>query len=70
VIAATGDKVVMRPSLDEALAALFGGQETPQINGVSPPSANTDQVRNQLAAMQKAIDSLKLLLNSGAAPKR
>ena len=44
VIAATGDKVVMQPTLDEALSALFGSsQETPlagapQVNGVSQPN--------------------------------
>ena len=70
VIAATGDKVVMQPTLDEALAALFGSQQTPQVTGATPAPAEADQIRNQLAAMQKAIDSLKLLLNSGAAPKR
>jgi uncharacterized membrane protein (UPF0182 family) len=70
VIAATGDKVVMQPTLDGALSALFGSQEAAQITGAAPATANADQVRNQLAAMQKAIDSLKLLLNSGAAPKR
>jgi hypothetical protein len=77
VIAATGDKVVMRPSLDEALAGLFGGQEPPQIGGVSQPASpvatqtgtELEQERAQLAAAQKAIDSLKLLLNSAPAAK-
>jgi uncharacterized membrane protein (UPF0182 family) len=80
VIAATGDRVVMRPSLDEALAALFGGQETPQggapqVSGASQPgsaqpNSELDQERLQLAAAQKAIDSLKLLLNSPPTGKR
>jgi uncharacterized membrane protein (UPF0182 family) len=73
VIVATGDKVVMRPSLDEALAALFTSGEAAQ--GASPvPSpeasqsgAKADQERLQLAAAQKAIDSLKALLNAGPA---
>jgi len=73
VIAATGDKVVMQPTLDEALSALFGSSlETPlagapQVNGVSQPNTKIDQERLQLAAAQKAIDSLKLLLNQPAA---
>jgi uncharacterized protein len=79
VIAATGDRVVMRPTLDEALAALFGGPETPQagapqVTGVSQPaskqpSSELDQERVQLAAAQKAIDSLKVLLNSAPSGK-
>jgi uncharacterized membrane protein (UPF0182 family) len=77
VIAATGDKVVMRTTLDEALAGLFGAQESPQINGVSQPGSpvaaqtgtEVEQERAQLAAAQKAIDSLKLLLNSAPAGK-
>ncbi len=75
VIAATGDKVVMQNTLDEALAALFGSaQDTPlagapQVNGASQPNTAIDQERLQLAAAQKAIDSLKLLLNAGPAGK-
>jgi uncharacterized membrane protein (UPF0182 family) len=69
VIVATGDKVVMQPTLDEALSALFVSPQqaplagAPQVNGVSPPSTEIDQERHQLQAAQKAIDSLKLLLN-------
>ena len=75
VIVATGDKVVMEPTLDGALSALFGSsQETPlagapQVSGVSQPNTAIDQERLQLAAAQKAIDSLKLLLNAGPAGK-
>jgi len=74
VIVATGDKVVMRPGLDEALAALFGPGEAAPAPGVtatapqpnaSQPTTRTDQERLQLAAAQKAIDSLKALLNAG-----
>ena len=72
VIAATGDKVVMRSTLDEALAALFTTGETqPAVTGVQPaaaaaqPDSKTDRERQQLAAAQKAIDSLKALLNAG-----
>ncbi len=73
VIAATGDKVVMQPTLDEALSALFVSPEqtplagTPQVNGVSKPTTEIDQERLQLQAAQKAIDSLKLMLNGNPA---
>ena len=76
VIVATGDKVVMRPSLDEALAALFtSGEVQPGVPGVTSaqpaaapqPNTTTDQERLQLAAAQKAIDSLKALMNAGPA---
>jgi uncharacterized membrane protein (UPF0182 family) len=78
VIVATGDKVVMEPTLDGALAALFGtSPETPlagapQVNGAPSSQSVTqiDQERLQLAAAQKAIDSLKLLLNAGPTGKR
>jgi hypothetical protein len=74
VIVATGDKVVMQPTLDEALSALFGSQQTqpavaPQVTGLAQPNTQIDQERTQLAAAQKAIESLKLLLNSGPAGK-
>jgi uncharacterized membrane protein (UPF0182 family) len=74
VIVATGDKVVMRTTLDEALAALFGPNEQSPVQGItsspstttSPANSRTDQERLQLAAAQKAIDSLKILLNADA----
>jgi uncharacterized membrane protein (UPF0182 family) len=75
VIAATGDKVVMEPTLDGALSALFGSSQqtpvagAPQVTGVTQPNTAISQERLQLAAAQKAIDSLKLLLNSGPAAK-
>ena len=76
VIAATGDKVVMQATLEEALSALFGSPQeapvagVPQVNGVSQPSAEIDQERLQLQVAQKAIDSLKLMLdgNPGITP--
>ena len=70
VIAATGDKVVMEPTLDEAISALFGSPEVQQA-GTQTPLQNTElnQARLQLAAAQKAIDSLKHLLNEPAANK-
>jgi hypothetical protein len=68
VIAATGDKVVMEPTLDEALAALFSSQQgTPQQQtetGTPKPNANLSQIQIQLAEAQKAINSLRTLLNN------
>jgi uncharacterized membrane protein (UPF0182 family) len=67
VIVAAGNKVVMEPTLDEALTALFG---TPgvQPTGAPSPIRNTEleQARAQLAEIQKAIDALKRLLNEPA----
>ena len=60
---------MMEPTLDGALAALFGPAPktppagAPQVKGASQPNAEIDQERLQLEAAQKAIDSLKLLLN-------
>jgi uncharacterized membrane protein (UPF0182 family) len=70
VIVATGDKVVMEPTLDEALASLFGttpGQSAPtpgkQAGGQEPLSkATRDQATAQLAEAQKALNALKQLL--------
>jgi uncharacterized membrane protein (UPF0182 family) len=65
VIVATGDKVVMEPTLDEALSALFGNSPVlTQQNGTPTPAAglNLTQARAQLAEAQKAIDSLRTLL--------
>jgi uncharacterized membrane protein (UPF0182 family) len=73
VIVATGDKVVMEPTLDESLSALFGtppGQplqpgQTSGTQGLLPKAA-LDQARAQLAEAQKAINSLKGLLATPA----
>ena len=70
VIVATGDKVVMQPTLDEALDSLFGtapGQSGSlpgkQAGAETPLSkATRDQATAQLAAAQKAINALKQLL--------
>jgi uncharacterized membrane protein (UPF0182 family) len=65
VIVATGDKVVMEPTLDEALSALFGNSPVlAQQNGTQTQVAgpNLTQARAQLAEAQKAIDSLRTLL--------
>jgi len=73
VIVATGDKVVMRPTLDEALSALFiSPQETPlagapQVSGISKSSPAITQEQLQLDAAQKAINSLKILLDASPA---
>ncbi len=74
-IVATGDKVVMQPTLDEAVSAPFGSQETRPsgtLPAVAVPHAETRtaKVPLQLAAAQKAIDSLKLLLNEGSSGKQ
>ena len=74
VIVATGDKVVMEPTLDEALASLFGtapGQAGPmpgkQAQVQAPMSkATRDQAEAQLAEAQKAINALKQLLTNPA----
>jgi len=72
VIVATGDKVVMRPTLEEALSALFASPnetpqaEAPKANATSRPNTEIDQERLQLETAQKAIDALKLLLNGNA----
>jgi uncharacterized membrane protein (UPF0182 family) len=70
VIVATGDKVVMEPTLDEALASLFGttpGQSVPLFGKQAGPQAplskaTRDQAEAQLAEAQKAINALKQLL--------
>ena len=71
VIVATGDRVVMEPSLDAALNDLFANAATPagtQPAGKLPalPKSTLDQARAELAQAQKAIDSLKSLLANPA----
>jgi uncharacterized membrane protein (UPF0182 family) len=69
VIVATGDKVVMEPTLDEALSALFeNSPASAQQSGMQAPlpKATLDQARAQLANVQKAIDTLKRLLATPA----
>jgi uncharacterized membrane protein (UPF0182 family) len=69
VIAVTGDKVAMEPTLDEAVAALFGspppaitGQATGQAVPASAPAAqaaqpspNLEKARSEFDAAQKAM---------------
>jgi len=61
VIVATGDKVVMEPTLDGALNALFNSPPAP--TGTPSTTANMNQIQLQLGDAQKAIDSLKRLLS-------
>ena len=82
VIVATGDKVVMEPTLDAALSSLFG-TAPPQLgilpagqSGVLPAQqtgaqaplskAMRDQAEAQLADAQKALNALKQLLANPA----
>jgi uncharacterized membrane protein (UPF0182 family) len=71
VIVATGDKVVMEPTLDEAIAALFGATAGTQPPAGSPQTvqskSESEQIQNQLAQAKKAIDSLEQLLKVQAA---
>jgi hypothetical protein len=74
VIVATGDKVVMEPTLDAALTSLFGGAAPPsgsfpgQQAGAQAPlsKATRDQATAQLAEAQKALNALKQLLANPA----
>ena len=74
VIVATGDKVVMEPTLDEALASLFGtapgqsGSLPGRIAQAQAPLSKVtrDQATAQLAEAQKAINALKQLLANQA----
>jgi uncharacterized membrane protein (UPF0182 family) len=66
VIVATGDKVVMEPTLDEALNALFGASSATVPEGSRPQTAagsNIKEIQLQLGAAQKAIDSARQLLS-------
>ena len=70
VIVSAGDKVVMQPTLDEALSALFAAPQAPplsgapQVNGTSKPVTDTAQAEQlQLEHLQQAVDALKLLIN-------
>ena len=63
VILASANKVVMEPSLDEALEALFGGQA---VAGPSPPSGGggtpitlSEEAARQLEAIQRALQDLR-----------
>ncbi|MGA2997603.1 UPF0182 family protein [Bradyrhizobium sp.] len=65
VIAVAGDKVVMEPTLDEALSALFGTQPaaaqarsaetTGSANGATPRQTDTGPAKTQFEEAQKAM---------------
>ena len=57
VIVATGDKVVMEPTLDEALNHLFGTQQPLAGSSQPPPNAAAplEQARTQFEEARKAI---------------
>jgi len=64
VIVASQNKVVMRPSLDEAIAALVGSaapSTTAPVTGAPPAAGGTDATRaaDALAHYQRAQDALK-----------
>jgi uncharacterized membrane protein (UPF0182 family) len=75
VIVAVDNRVVMEPTLDEALTALFrsaGAKETGAQETAAPAprrSGQLEEARTQLLEVQKAIDSLKRLLNEPAGNK-
>jgi uncharacterized membrane protein (UPF0182 family) len=58
VIAVAANKVVMKPTLDEAITALFGSQP-PQVGSSQPPTAIPEpalqQARTQLDAARTAM---------------
>jgi uncharacterized membrane protein (UPF0182 family) len=71
VIAATGNKVVMERTLDEALVSLFASTPAHLARNKTPldkPSLNLARV--QLADLQKALDSLKALLLEPSTPRK
>lgn len=66
VIAAADNRVVMEPTLDKALSALFSSR-VPQIGNEAPVNhAKLEQARARLAEIQTALDSLKALLREPA----
>jgi uncharacterized membrane protein (UPF0182 family) len=71
VIVATDNRVVMEPTLDEALNALFTSTGV-QGKGSRVPigKANLHQAGIEIAEVQKALDSLKALLREPATPPK
>jgi len=59
VIAVTGDKVVMEPTLDEALEALFGTQR-PEVLSTKEPEANMSGRSAKVSTSMSSIDSAKV----------
>jgi hypothetical protein len=67
VIAVTGNKVVMEPTLDEAMNALFVSPGAQQIGTQSLiRKTELEKARAQITEIQKAIDSLDRLLHEPA----
>jgi uncharacterized membrane protein (UPF0182 family) len=65
VIVAAGNRVVMEPTLDEALNAVFGLPGAPQSEARAPlRNTELERARAQLGEVQKAVDALKRLLNN------
>ena len=61
IIAVTQDRVVMEPTLDEAIASLFGAQQPQNAGGITASSSQLQpppqlgEARTQLEAAQKAM---------------
>lgn len=54
VIAITADRIVMEPTLDEAVADLFGPQQAPQVPGVATSSASPPPAAQPAPELGKA----------------
>ena len=60
----------MEPTLDGAISALFGSPGVQQVQTLARvPNTELEQARAQLTEVQKAIDSLKRVLNETAESK-
>jgi hypothetical protein len=62
VIAVTGDKVVMEPTLDEAVNALFGARQPPLEGSPRPPTAAAEPA---LAAARTQLDEARQAMGRG-----
>ena len=65
VIVAYGKEVVMRPNLEEAIAALFGNQEVPQIAQPSTPSANANADSDLIQQAAEAFNQAETAQREG-----
>ncbi len=67
VIAVAGDRVVMEPTLDEALAALFATPRQPGAPGATPPQAGQPATAQNpdFATARKAFDDAQNALQHG-----
>lgn len=59
VIVISGNKVVMEPTLDQALAAIFGKIQPTAAPAAVPPPVETEALTRAREAFQKAQDALK-----------